>query len=87
MVREQVFHTPGHPDDLESLAWVGRRESFCSCGPSGTGKSRFTEALGQTAVEADLAVAWFTIEDLEALVRRHRADESPEPSRRSSART
>jgi DNA replication protein DnaC len=63
-------------DALKTLEWVGRRESFCICGPSGTGKSHFTEALGQTAVEAGLAVSWFTIEDLGSLVRRHRADDS-----------
>ncbi|MEW2488555.1 hypothetical protein [Streptomyces sp. NPDC048411] len=33
-----------------------------------TDKSHFTEALGQTAVEAGLSVTWFTIEDLGALV-------------------
>lgn len=63
-------------DALKSLEWVGRRENFCICGPSGTGKSHFTEALGQTAVEAGLTVSWFTIEDLGVLVRRHRADDS-----------
>ncbi|MEY9936582.1 hypothetical protein ABH932_001591 [Streptacidiphilus sp. MAP5-52] len=63
-------------DALKTLEWVGRRESFCICGPSGTGKSHFTEALGQTAVEAGLAVSWFTIQDLGSLVRRHRADDS-----------
>ena len=63
-------------DALRTLEWVGRRECFCVCGPSGTGKSHFTEALGQAAVEAGLAVSWFTIEDLGALVRRHRADDS-----------
>jgi DNA replication protein DnaC len=63
-------------DALKSLEWIGRRENFCICGPSGTGKSHFTEALGQTAVEAGLTVSWFTIEDLGVLVRRHRADDS-----------
>ncbi|MFF3160144.1 ATP-binding protein, partial [Streptomyces sp. NPDC057910] len=63
-------------DALKSLEWAGLRENFCICGPSGTGKSHFTEALGQTAVEAGLTAAWFTIEDLGALVRRHRADDS-----------
>jgi DNA replication protein DnaC len=62
-------------DSSKTLEWVGRRENPCICGPSGTGKSRF-EALGQTAVEAGLTVAWFTIEDLGTLVRRHRADDS-----------
>jgi hypothetical protein len=32
--------------------------------------------LGQAAIEAGLTVAWFTIEDLGALVRRHRVDDS-----------
>ncbi|MFF2548092.1 IS21-like element helper ATPase IstB [Kitasatospora sp. NPDC058063] len=63
-------------DALKSLEWVGRRENLCVCGPSGTGKSHFTEALGQAAVESGMTVAWFTIEDLGALVRRHRADDS-----------
>ena len=39
-------------------------------------KSHFCEALGQAAVEAGMTVAWFTIEDLGVLVRRHRADDS-----------
>ncbi|RRR85791.1 IS21-like element helper ATPase IstB [Streptomyces sp. RP5T] len=63
-------------DSLKTLEWIGRRENLCICGPSGTGKSHFTEALGQAAVEAGLTVAWFTIEDLGALIRRHRADDS-----------
>lgn len=63
-------------DALTSLEWVARRENVCVCGPSGTGKSHFCEALGQAAVEAGMTVAWFTIEDLGALVRRHRADDS-----------
>ncbi len=55
---------------------VSRRENLCVCGPSGTGKSHFSEALGQAAVEAGLSVTWFTIEDLGVLVRRHRVDDS-----------
>jgi DNA replication protein DnaC len=46
------------------------------CGPSGTGKSHLCEALGQAAVDSGLTVAWFTIEDLGALVRKHRPDDS-----------
>nr|WP_269432056.1 IS21-like element helper ATPase IstB [Saccharothrix sp. ST-888] len=61
---------------LRTLEWVGRRENLCVVGPSGTGKSHFTEALGQAAVDAGMTVAWFTIEDLGALVRRHRVDDS-----------
>lgn len=37
---------------------------MCVCGPSGTGKVHFCEALGQAAVEAGMTVAWFTIEDI-----------------------
>jgi DNA replication protein DnaC len=63
-------------DALKTLEWVQRQENLCICGPSGTGKSHFCEALGQAAVEAGMTVAWFTIEDLGVLVRRHRADDS-----------
>ena len=45
------------------------------CGPSGTGKTFLLEALGQQAVETGLKVAWFTLEDLGVLLRRHRADD------------
>ncbi|MDV7246360.1 MULTISPECIES: IS21-like element helper ATPase IstB [Rhodococcus] len=74
---EQASSIPRPTQDaLKTLEWVARRESLCVCGPSGTGKSHFCEALGQAAVEAGLSVAWFTIEDLGVLVRRHRADDS-----------
>ncbi|NDL57041.1 ATP-binding protein [Phytoactinopolyspora mesophila] len=63
-------------DALKTLERVNRRENLYICGPSGTGKSHFTEALGQAAVEAGLTMAWFTIENLGALIRRHRADDS-----------
>ena len=46
------------------------------CGPSGTGKTFFLEALGQQAVGAGMRVAWFTLEALGVLVGRHRADDS-----------
>lgn len=61
---------------LRTLEWVGRRENLVLCGPSGTGKTFFLEALGQTAVQAGLKVAWFTLEDLGVFVRRHRADDT-----------
>lgn len=61
---------------LRTLEWIGRQENLCVCGPSGTGKSHFTEALGQAAIDAGMTVAWFTIEDLGGLVRRHRVDDS-----------
>jgi DNA replication protein DnaC len=46
------------------------------CGPAGTGKTFLLEALGQAAVETGKHVAWFTLETLGVLVRRHRADDS-----------
>ena len=61
---------------LRTLEWVGRRENLVVCGPSGTGKTFFLEALGQHAVEQGLRVAWFTLEDLGVLLRRHRADDT-----------
>jgi DNA replication protein DnaC len=61
---------------LRTLEWVRRRENLVVCGPSGTGKTFFLEALGQSAVESGLKVAWFSLEDLGVLMRRHRADDS-----------
>lgn len=61
---------------LRTLEWVRRRENLVVCGPSGTGKTFFLEALGQAAVEAGIKVAWFALEDLGVLVRRHRADDT-----------
>lgn len=46
------------------------------CGPSGTGKTMFLEALGHAAIHAGQRVAWFSLETLGILVRRHRADDS-----------
>jgi DNA replication protein DnaC len=61
---------------LRTLEWVARRENLVVCGPSGTGKSFFLEALGQDAVEAAMKVAWFSLESLGAVMRRCRADDS-----------
>jgi DNA replication protein DnaC len=61
---------------LRTLEWIGRRENLVVCGPSGTGKTFFLEALGQAAVEGGMHVAWFTLEQLGVLVRRHRADDT-----------
>jgi DNA replication protein DnaC len=61
---------------LRTLEWVDRAENLVICGPSGTGKSHFCEALGQAAIEAGRQVIWFSIEDLGALVRRHRVDDT-----------
>ena len=46
------------------------------CGPSGTGKSHFIEALGHLAIDKGRTVAWHTLDTLSGLVRRHRADDS-----------
>jgi len=61
---------------LRTLEWVGRNENVVVCGPSGTGKTFFLEALGQHVVEAGMRVAWFRLEDLGALMRAHRSDDS-----------
>jgi DNA replication protein DnaC len=74
---EQASSIPRPTQDaLRSLEWVHRKENLSVCGPSGTGKSHFCEALGQAAVETGMTVAWFTIEDLGVMVRRHRPDDS-----------
>ena len=61
---------------LRTLEWIGRRENLVVCGPSGTGKTMFLEALGHAAIHAGRRVAWFSLEGLGVLVRRHRADDS-----------
>lgn len=61
---------------LRTLEWIGRRENLVVCGPSGTGKTMFLEALGQAAVEAGRRVSWFSLEDLGVLIRAHRADDT-----------
>jgi DNA replication protein DnaC len=44
--------------------------------PAGTGKSHLLEALGQAAIEAGHHVSWFSLENLGALLHRHRADDT-----------
>jgi DNA replication protein DnaC len=61
---------------LKTLEWIARKENLCVCGPSGSGKSHFLEALGHLAIDNGMRVAWFSLEALGALVRRHRADDS-----------
>jgi DNA replication protein DnaC len=61
---------------LRTLEWVDRAENLVVCGPSGTGKTHFLEALGQTAVDNGHKVSWFSLEELGALVRRHGADDT-----------
>jgi DNA replication protein DnaC len=61
---------------LRTLEWVQRAEALCICGPSGTGKSHFIEALGHLAVDHGKTVAWHTLDTLAQLFRRHRADDT-----------
>ena len=61
---------------LRTLECIGRHENLVVCGPSGTGKTHFCEALAQAAIDAGHHVSWFSLEALGALVRRHRADDS-----------
>jgi DNA replication protein DnaC len=61
---------------LQTLEWVDRAEVLVVCGPSGTGKSHFIEALGHHAIDRGRTVAWHTLETLAVLFRRHRADDS-----------
>jgi DNA replication protein DnaC len=61
---------------LRTLEWIGRAEALVVCGPSGSGKSHFIEALGHLAIDKGKIVAWHTLETLAALLRRHRADDS-----------
>jgi DNA replication protein DnaC len=61
---------------LRTLEWIERHENVVVCGPSGTGKSHFLEALGHTAINHDAHVSWFSLETLGQIVRRGRADDS-----------
>jgi DNA replication protein DnaC len=61
---------------LSTLEWISRAENLAVSGPSGTGKSHFVEALAHTAIDADLRVAWFTLETLTTTIGRAKADGS-----------
>lgn len=61
---------------LRTLEWVANHENLVICGPSGTGKSHFLEALGHAAVDNGAHVLWFSLEQLGNVVRRHRADDT-----------
>ena len=69
---------------LRTLEWIDRAEVLCVCGPSGTGKSHFIEALGHLAIDRGKTVAWHTLETLAVLVRRHRADDSDQQGDREA---
>jgi DNA replication protein DnaC len=61
---------------LRSLEWVTRAENLVVAGPQGNGKSHLLEALGHQAIDQGLSVAWFSVEDLGTIVRRHRVDDT-----------
>jgi DNA replication protein DnaC len=61
---------------LCTLEWVSRAENLVVAGPQGTGKSHLLEALGQHAVNQGLSVAWFSVEELGTIIRRHRVDDT-----------
>ena len=61
---------------LKSLEWVTRSENLVVAGPQGTGKSHLLEAIGQHAVEQGLSVAWYSVEELGTIIRRHRVDDT-----------
>jgi DNA replication protein DnaC len=74
---DQVSSIPAPTQQaLRTLEWIDRHENIVVCGPSGTGKSHFCEALGHAAVDHGAHVCWFSLEALGALVRRHRADDT-----------
>jgi len=60
--------------DLRQLDWVGRSENLVLWGPPGTGKSMLAEALGHATVDSGRRAVWLGVDDLAALVRRHRTE-------------
>ena len=67
---------PATQSGLRTLEWIDRHENLVICGPSGTGKSMFLEALGHAAIDHNRTVAWFSLEQLGTLVRAHRIDDT-----------
>ncbi|MDA8038327.1 MAG: IS21-like element helper ATPase IstB [Actinomycetota bacterium] len=61
---------------LRSLEWVSRAENLAICGPSGTGKSHFAEALANAVIDAGMRVSWFSLESLTATLSRAKVDAS-----------
>ncbi len=59
----------------KTLEWVDRQD-LVVCGPSGTGKTHFLDALGHAAIGHGCHVQWFSLETLGALINRHRVDDS-----------
>lgn len=63
-------------NSLITLEWIDRHENLVLTGPSGTGKSHFTEALANVAIEKDLRVSWHTLETLTATIMKSKVDGS-----------
>ncbi|MFE7620322.1 ATP-binding protein [Streptomyces sp. NPDC057496] len=63
-------------NSLITLEWIGRAENLVIAGPSGTGKSHFTEGPARAAIEKDLRVTWFTLETLAAAIGKSKVDGS-----------
>jgi len=61
---------------LRTLEWVQRAEALCVCGPSGTGKSHFIEALGHPRDRQGQDRRLAHARTLAALFARHQADDS-----------
>lgn len=61
---------------LRTLEWIERKENVVACGPAGTGKSHFLEALSHLAIERGYKASWFSLEELGRLIRGSRADNS-----------
>jgi DNA replication protein DnaC len=61
---------------LATLEWIGRAENLIACGPSGTGKTHWVEALAHAAIDHDHTVAWFTLETLTTTIGKAKIDGS-----------
>ena len=49
---------------LRTLEWISRKENVVVCGPSGTGKTFFLEALGQQVVARILRADLIVVDDI-----------------------
>ena len=61
---------------LRTLEWVGHHENLAICGPSGSGKSHFCEAVAHAVIDAGMRVSWFSLETLTATIGRAKVDAS-----------
>jgi DNA replication protein DnaC len=61
---------------LRTLEWLGRAENLAICGPSGTGKSHFCEAIAHAVIDAGMRVSWFSLESLTDALARAKVDAS-----------